>query len=76
MATTTIVFDKFAFVQNLEKRGSTRAQAEGIADTVTDIALAQLVSKTDLRDALATSKLTFSNSCSAPWRRRPPSSSP
>jgi len=33
------------------------AQAEGIADTVTDIALAQLVSKTDLRDALAHLKI-------------------
>ena len=41
MATTTIVFDKFAFVQNLERHGFSRAQAEGIADTVTDIALAQ-----------------------------------
>jgi hypothetical protein len=57
MATTTIVFDKFAFVQNLEKRGFTRSQAEGIADAVTDIALAQLVSKTDLRDALAHLKI-------------------
>ena len=57
MATTTIVFDKFAFVQNLEKRGFTRVQAEGIADTVTDIALTQLVSKVDLRDALAQFKI-------------------
>ena len=30
---------------------------EGIADTVTDIALAQLVSKTDLREALAHMKI-------------------
>ena len=53
MATQTIIFDKFAFVQSLEKRGFTRSQAGGIADTVTDIALAQLVSKVDLRDALS-----------------------
>ena len=52
MTTDTIIIDKFAFVQGLEKRGFTRTQAEGIAETVTDIALAQLVSRTDLRDAL------------------------
>jgi len=57
MATTTVLIDKFAFVQGLEKRGFTRAQAEGIADTVTDIALAQLVSKVDLREALSELKV-------------------
>mgnify|MGYP003393841843 CR=1 FL=1 len=54
---TTSIFDKFTFVQNLEKRGFTRAQAEGIAETVSDIALAQLVSKNDLRDALSQLKI-------------------
>jgi hypothetical protein len=57
MATNTIVIDKFAFVQGLEKRGFTRAQAEGIAETVNDIALAQLASKADLREALAELKV-------------------
>lgn len=54
---TTIIFDKFTFVQSLEKRGFTRAQAEGIAETVSDIALAQLVSKIDLREALSQLKI-------------------
>jgi len=54
MATQTIIFDKFAFVQSLEKRGFTRSQAD---DIVTDIALAQLVSKADLRDALSHLKI-------------------
>jgi hypothetical protein len=57
MSTTTVLIDKFAFVQGLEKRGFTRAQAEGIADTVTDIAIAQLVSKVDMRDAIAELKV-------------------
>ena len=57
MAATTITFDKYAFVQRLEKRGFTRDQAEGIADTVTDIALANLVSKADLKEALSDLKI-------------------
>lgn len=57
MATATVLIDKFAFVQSLEKRGFTRTQAEAIADTVTDIALAQLVSKVDLREALSELKV-------------------
>lgn len=51
MATTTIAFDKFTFVQTLEKRGFARPQAEAIAEAVTDIALANLVSKADLQTA-------------------------
>jgi hypothetical protein len=57
MATNTIVIDKLAFVQNLETRGFTRDQAEGIADAVSDIALAHLVTKADLRDALSELKI-------------------
>lgn len=57
MTTATVLIDKFAFVQSLEKRGFTRAQAEAIADTVTDIALAQLVSKVDMREALSELKV-------------------
>jgi hypothetical protein len=57
MATSTVLVDKFAFVQGLEKRGFTPTQAEAIADTVTDIALAQLVSKVDLREALSEMKV-------------------
>lgn len=57
MASETIVIDKLAFVQSLEKRGFSRTQAEGIADTVNDIALAQLVSKVDLKDAVRTLEL-------------------
>lgn len=38
MATATVLIDKFALVQSLEKRGFTRTQAEAIADSVTDIA--------------------------------------
>ena len=53
MTANTFVIDKFAFVQGLEKRGFTRSQAEGIAETVTDIALAQLVSKADLHAEMA-----------------------
>ncbi len=50
MASDTIVIDKFAFVQNLEKHGFTRTQAEGLASTVKDIAFAQLATKNDLKD--------------------------
>lgn len=52
MASDTIVIDKFAFVQNLEKHGFTRTQAEGLAQTVSDIALKQLVTKADFAQGL------------------------
>lgn len=57
MTANTLVIDKLAFVQNLEQRGFSRPQAEGIADAINDIALAQLVTKSDLRDALAQQKM-------------------
>lgn len=57
MTNNTIVTDKFTFVQKLETRGFSREQAEGIAEAVNDVALAQLVTKGRLRDALASLKI-------------------
>lgn len=57
MATDTIVIDKFAFIQRLEKGGFTRQQAENLADGISGIALAQVASKTDLREAVSELKL-------------------
>lgn len=57
MATDTIIIDKYGFIQTLEKKGFTHNQAEGIAEAVSGVALAQLVSKADLRDSLAQLKI-------------------
>lgn len=57
MATETIVIDKYGFIQTLERKGFTHQQAEGIAEAVSGVALAQLTSKTDLREATADLKL-------------------
>ncbi len=57
MATDTIIIDKYAFIQRLETGGLTRQQAEGIADAVSGVALAQLASKVDLREAVSDLKI-------------------
>ncbi len=55
--TDTIILDRYAFVEKLETRGFSREQAQGIAEAVNDIALSQLVTKSDLRDGMAALKI-------------------
>jgi len=57
MATDTIVIDKYGFIRLLEGKGFTHQQAEGLADAISGVALTQLASKTDLREATTDLKL-------------------
>ena len=59
MTTGTIIIDKYGFIQTLEQKGFTHQQAEGLAEVVSGVALAQLASKADLRDAVSDLKIYF-----------------
>lgn len=50
MSSDTIIIDKFGFIEVLERKGFTRTQAEGLADAVSEFALSQLITKSDLKD--------------------------
>lgn len=57
MGADTILIDKYGFIQLLERKGFTRDQAEGLAEAVSGVALAQVASKTDLREAVGDLKI-------------------
>jgi len=52
MANTATMYDKYAVIQKLQKRGFTHEQAEGIAEVLTSSDVSQLVTKLDLEQAL------------------------
>jgi len=52
MANAGIVYDKYAVIQTLQKRGFSHEQAEGIAEVLTRSDVSQLATKLDLEKAL------------------------
>jgi hypothetical protein len=59
MATNAVLFDTYKAVSMLEKRGLSKAAAEGITDLVKEITETTLVTKTDLNDAVQSLKVYF-----------------
>jgi hypothetical protein len=49
MANATSLFDKYAVIQKLQKRGFTHEQAEGIADVLANPEASALATKLDLQ---------------------------
>ena len=52
MANAGILYDKYAVIQKLQKRGFSHEQAEGIAEVLTGSDVSLLVTKLDLEQAL------------------------
>jgi hypothetical protein len=52
MANAGILYDKYAVIQKLQKRGFSHEQGEGIADVLTGSDVSQLATKLDLEQAL------------------------
>jgi hypothetical protein len=50
MANAAIVYDKYAVIQKLQKRGFSHEHAEGIAEALASVDLSDLVTKNDLKD--------------------------
>jgi hypothetical protein len=59
MAHAATMYDKYAVVQKLQKRGFTHEQAEGIAEVLTNSDVSQLVTKSDLEIALANQTISL-----------------
>ena len=49
MADAATMYDKYAVIQTLQKRGFTQSQAEGIAEVLTNPDASQLATKLDLQ---------------------------
>jgi hypothetical protein len=59
MANASTIYDKYAVMQKLQKRGFTHEQAEGIAEVLTNSDVSQLVTKSDLEIALANQTISL-----------------
>jgi hypothetical protein len=55
----TLVVDTNGIIKKLEQRGFSRAQAEGITDALKELDSSALVTKTDLKIALADQIITM-----------------
>jgi hypothetical protein len=55
----TLVIDTNGIVKKLEQRGFSRTQAEGITDALKELDSSALVTKTDLKIALADQAITM-----------------
>ena len=55
----TLVIDTSGIVKKLEQRGFSRTQAEGITDALKELDSSALVTKTDLKIALADQTITM-----------------
>ena len=55
----TLVIDTNGIVKKLEQRGFSRTQAEGITDALKELDSSALVTKTDLKIALADQTITM-----------------
>ena len=55
----TLVIDTSGIVKKLEQRGFSRTQAEGITDALKELDSSALVTKTDLKIALAHQTITM-----------------
>ena len=50
MANAAAIYDKYAVIQKLQRRGFTHDQAEGIAEALASVDLSELATKNDLKD--------------------------
>ena len=55
----TLVIDTSGIIKKLEQRGFSRTQAEGITDALKELDSSALVTKTDLKIALADQTITM-----------------
>jgi hypothetical protein len=50
MANAATIYDKYAVIQKLQKRGFSNDHAEGIAEALASVDLSDLATKNDLKD--------------------------
>ena len=50
MANAATIYDKYAVIQKLQKRGFSHDHAEGIAEALASVDLSDLATKNDLKD--------------------------
>jgi hypothetical protein len=55
----TLVVDTNGIVKKLEQRGFSRTQAEGITDALKELDTSNLVTKSDLKDAVQSLEITI-----------------